>query len=146
MKIYQDIRFKGFCGEAIEKALIDTGAEISLIPIDLARRVGAWRTNQSTNIVGIHAQRRNLPIAKTEIFFPSLGDKGGYFLVAVSDVEEEPIIGMDVLKPLGISIDTKTHQLSVKNEIWEAFKTLSAIGVLTYAGIKILEKVFEEES
>ena len=63
----------------------------------------------------------------------------------ISDVEKEPIIGMDVLKPLGIGIETKTGELSIKNEIWEAFKTISGIGVAFFLGVKILEKLFEEE-
>jgi hypothetical protein len=46
---------------------------------------------------------------------------------------------MDVLKPLGISVDTASHQLSVKNEVWEAFKTLAAIGILVVGGVKLLE-------
>ena len=58
----------------------------------------------------------------------------------ISDVEKEPIIGMDVLKPLGIGIETKTGELSIKNEIWEAFKTISGIGVTFFLGVKILEK------
>lgn len=145
MRIYAKIGFKGARNRLVKKALIDTGAEISLIPIDLARRIGAWRTNRSINLVGVHRQTRRLPIGKLGIFFENLNNKGGYFLVAVSDIEDKPIIGMDVLKPLGVSIDTKTHQLTIKNEIWEAFKTLSAIGILTFGAVKILEKLFEEK-
>jgi len=44
------------------------------------------------------------------------------------------------LKPLGIGIETKTGELSIKNEIWEAFKTISGIGVTFFLGVKILEK------
>jgi len=52
---------------------------------------------------------------------------------------------MDVLKSLGINIDTKTEELSIKHEVWEAFKTLSGIGVAFFLGVKIIEKLFEEE-
>jgi len=144
MRIYKQIKFKGGRKETITKALIDTGASISLLPVRLARLIGAWRTDQDVNVIGIHKQSRKLPVGKVGIFFPDLGDKGGYFLVAISDIEEEPVIGMDVLKPLGISIETKTGRLTIKNEIWEAFKTLSAIGVVIFAGVKILEKSFGE--
>jgi len=144
MRIYKRIKFRGAHDETIKESLIDTGASISIIPRELAITVGAWRTDQYTIITGVHGQLKDLPIGKIGIFFPALGDKGGYFLVAVSDVEEEPIIGMDVLKPLGISIETKTGELSVKNEIWEAFKTISGIGVAFFLGVKILEKLFEE--
>lgn len=145
MRIYKEIKFKGAKRETAKKSLIDTGAEISLIPINLAINVGAWRTHQNINIRGVHGLSRNLPIGKIGIFFPDLGNKGTHFLVAVSDVKNEPIIGMDVLKPIGISINTRTHELSVKNETWEAFKNLAAAGVLIFAGIKVVEELFEEE-
>ena len=145
MRIYKPIKFRGAHDETIRESLIDTGASISLIPMELAVTIGAWRTNQYVNVTGVHGQSRSFPIGKIGLFFPELGDKGGYFLVAVSDVEKEPIIGMDVLKPLGISIDTKTGKLSIKNEIWEAFKTISGMGVAFFLGVKILEKLFEEE-
>lgn len=145
MRIYKPIKFRGAHSEDIKESLIDTGASISVIPTELAIAVGAWRTDQYVDVIGVHGQSRRLPVGKIGIFFPALGDKGGYFLVAVSDVEKEPIIGMDVLKPLGISIDTKTEELSIKNEIWEAFKTISGIGVAFFLGVKILEKLFEEE-
>ena len=145
MRIYKPIKFRGARDETIRESLIDTGASISLIPRELAITVGAWHTDQYVDVTGVHGQSRALPIGKIGIFFPALGDKGGYFLVAVSDVEKEPIIGMDVLKPLGISIETKTEELSIKNEIWEAFKTISGIGVAFFLGVKILEKLFEEE-
>lgn len=144
MRIYQAIKFKGARKAVQQKALIDTGAGISLIPLRLAKNIGAWRTNQNINIVGVHEQSKTLELGIAEVYFLSLNDIGGQFPVAVSDVEKEPIIGMDILKPLGISIDTATHQLSVKNEFWEAFKTLSGIGVLTFVGIKLMESVFEE--
>ena len=143
--IYKSVKFRGARGETIRESLIDTGASISLIPRELAITVGAWRTSQYINVTGVHGKSRVLPIGKIGIFFPTLEDKGGYFFVAVSDVEKEPIIGMDVLKPLGIGIETKTGELSIKNEIWEAFKTISGIGVAFFLGVKILEKLFEEE-
>lgn len=145
MRIYKPIKFRGAHGETTRESLIDTGADISLIPRELAITVGAWRTSQYVNVTGVHGQSRDLPIGKIGVFFPTLGDKGGHFFVAVTDVEKEPIIGMDVLKLLGISIEAKTGELSIKNEIWEAFKTLSTIGVSFFLGVRILEKLFEEE-
>ena len=143
--IYKSVKFRGARGETIRKSLIDTGASISLIPRELAITVEAWRTGQYINVTGVHGKSRVLPIGKIGIFFPTLGDKGGYFFVAVSDVEKEPIIGMDVLKPLGINIETKTGELSIKNEMWEALR----IGVAFFLGFflaKILEKLFEENN
>jgi len=145
MRIYKPIKFKGARGETIRESLIDTGASISLIPKELAITVGAWPTDLNVNVRGVHGESRSLPIGRIGTFFPELGDKGGYFLVAVSDVEKKPVIGMDILKPLGVTIDTKTGELSIKNEIWEAFKTISGIAVAVFFGVKISEKLFGEE-
>ncbi len=145
MRIYQIAKFQGARTKTQENVLIDTGADISLIPLSLAMEIGAWRTNQTINIVGIHKQSRKLRLGVVHIYFPSLNNIGGRFFTAISDKEQKPIIGMDILRPLGISIDTKRHQLLVRNEVWEAFKTLSAWGVLTYGGIKILEAIFSDK-
>ncbi len=144
MRIYQVIRFQGARNQTEERALIDTGADISMIPLRLAAMISAWQTNQTINISGVHGQSRTLPLGVARIYFPSLNDIGGQFYIAISNIEQEPIIGMDILRPLGVSIDIRNGRLLVQNEIWEAFKTLAGVGVLTFVGIKILESVFEE--
>ena len=138
MQIHEDVLVKGEREEIVGRALIDTGAEISIIPYGLAARIGAWSTNQTVNVVGVHGQVRTFPLVVSYVFFPSLKNIGGQLTLAMSD-GDELIIGMDILSPLGISIDARTHVLSVKNEIWEAFKALSAIGVIFFAGVKIVE-------
>jgi predicted aspartyl protease len=145
MRIYADIILQGAKNKIKTRALIDTGAKISLMPFSIATKIGAWRTNQQVNVVGIHGETKTLPIIVAYLYFPLLNNIGGQFAFAMSNIEQEVIVGMDILKPLGITIDTKTHQLSVKNEIWEAFKTLSAIGVLVIGGVKLLEALFEKK-
>ena len=86
-----------------------------------------------------------MPIIVACVYFPSLKGIGGRFPFVMDSTGRKLIIGMDILKPLEITIDTKTHQLSVKNEIWEAFKTLSAIGVLVVGGVKLLEALSKSE-
>ena len=144
MSIYADIKLQGARNEIIKRALIDTGAEISLMPLSIAANIGAWRTNQQTNVVGVHGEAKTLPIIVAYLYFPSLNNIGGQFAFAMSNTGQEVIVGMDILKPLGITIDTKTYQLLVKNEIWEAFKTLAAIGVLVIGGVKLLEALSEQ--
>ncbi len=56
MRIYVDVKLGGETREVIESAVVDTGAEISLIPLSLATNIGAWSTNQQTNVVGVHGQ------------------------------------------------------------------------------------------
>ena len=145
MRIYVDVKLQGARDEIIKRALIDTGAEISLMPLPTATDIGVWRTNRQLNVVGIHTEARTMPIIVARIYFPSLNDIGGQFQFVTDNRGQELIIGMDILKPLGITIDTKTRQLSVRNETWEAFKTLSAIGVLVVGGVKLLEALSKSE-
>jgi predicted aspartyl protease len=138
MRIYHPIQLRASrCGFA-RNALVDTGAELSMIPSETASAVGAWLTNYSQALTGVHQDTKSFPVVLVDISFPAL-NVGGRFPFAMSNLMTEVIIGMDVLKPLGISIDTTTSQLSVKNEVWEAFKTLAGIGVLVVGAIKILD-------
>ena len=143
MSIYEDVKVRGARNEIIENALIDSGAEISLMSVDIASNIGAWRSNQQVNVEGVHGESRTLPLIFSYLNFPSLNDIGGQFAFAMSNTGRELIVGMDILNPLGIIIDTKTRHLSLKNEVWEAFKTLSAVGVLFIGGVKILEALSE---
>ena len=143
MRIYVEVHLQGETNYTSHSALVDTGAELSLIPLSIARNIGAWSTSQQTNVVGVHGQGRILPIVIANLYFPSLNNVGGEVAFAMSDVEQELIIGMDILRPLGIIVDTKTSKLSIKNEIWEAFKTLATVGVLVWGGIKALQKLSE---
>ena len=143
MRIYANVRLQGANNESVENAIIDTGAEISLMPSRIAVNIGAWCTNQQMNVVGVHGEARTLPIIVAHLHFPALNDVGGQFAFVMSNTERELLIGMDILNPLGITIDTQTHQLSIKNEIWEAFKTLAAVGVIIYGGVKLLEALSE---
>ena len=61
----------------------------------------------------------------------------------MSPTEPKIIVGMTILQPLGITIDTKTHKLYIKNEIWEAFKTVVGNGVLILGGIAIIGGIIE---
>lgn len=143
MQIYVEVHLQGETNYTSHSALVDTGAELSLIPSSIARDIGAWSTSQQTNVVGVHGQGRILPIVVANLCFPSLNNVGGEVAFAMSDVEQELIIGMDILGPLGIIVDTKTGKLSIKNEVWEAFKTLATVGVLVWGGIKVVQKLSE---
>jgi predicted aspartyl protease len=145
MRIYTDVKIEASRSDVQEKALVDTGSEISIIPSPIARQIGAYLTNQEINVGGVHGDVRTLPVIVADLHFPLLNNIGGQFAFCMRE-SGEVIIGMDILKPLGITVDTKTNRLLVKNEIWEAFKVLAAIGVLIYGGIKIIEVLSEEKS
>jgi hypothetical protein len=115
------------------------------MPFSIAANVGAWRTNQQTNVAGIFGQARMLPVIVANLYFPSLNNVGGQFAFAMDDMEQELIVGIDILNPLGITIDTRTQQLSVRNEIWEAFKILAGVGVLVFGGLKVLEALSKRD-
>jgi predicted aspartyl protease len=139
MRIRERVNVQGGFGEAMTDGLVDTGAELSMIPASLAGRIGAWTTAYQRTVLGVHQDARTLPIMVVTLTFPRL-KVAGQFLFAMADVGEELILGMDVLAPLGISVDTGTQDLSVRNEVWEAFKTLAALGVLVVGGVKLLGK------
>jgi predicted aspartyl protease len=145
MNIRSNVKLQGARNEIIVDGLIDTGAEISLLPMSIAARIGVWGINRQINLIGVHGESRTLPMVAARLYFPSLNHIGGQFVFAVSDTNQEIIVGMDILELLGITIDAKTHQLTVKNDIWEAFKTLAAAGALFIGGIKILEALSEQE-
>lgn len=138
MRIYNPIQLKASRGQVNCNCLIDTGAEVSFIPSSAASKVGAWVTNYSQTVTGVHQDTKTFPVVLVDAYFADLS-VGGRFPFVMSELTQEIIIGMDVLKPLGVSIDTATNRLSVKSEVWEAFKALAAIGVLVVGGIKLLE-------
>lgn len=141
MQIRKNVTIKGARGETIAEALIDTGAEISMIPESMARQIGAWETPILRNIIGIHNQSKTLPLVGVGIGFPMLNKSVNAFLFAMTQDNQQIIIGMDILKPMGITIDTETSKLSIKNKIWEACKTVTGVaGVcgLIYIGVKAL--------
>ena len=85
MRIYSDVRLQGATSETTKAALIDTGAEISMLPFNVAVDIGAWRTNQQADVVGVHGESRTLPIVAAHLYFPLLKDIGGRFIFVMSD-------------------------------------------------------------
>jgi predicted aspartyl protease len=132
------------------ETLIDTGASISIIPLDLAQQIGAWKTNDKIQIIGVNNQMSLLLLCAVIVEFPMFNYiVVGKLIVAVSDKETRPIIGMDIMNPLGITIDTKAKTLSLRNPDNGNLKNiLAAIGNATlFVGgiilvVKILEKIF----
>ena len=139
MKIHASVKLQGENNELVVSALIDTEAEISMMRSAIARNIGAWHTNMLTKVEDVQGEVRTLPIVVAYLNFPPLMNIGGEFAFAMSDEGDGLIVGTDILELLGITVDDRTHQLSIENETWEAFKTLASVGVLIYAGIKTLK-------
>lgn len=128
--IHALVDFSGANGWRRLRALVDTGAQLTLVPGQLAASLGAWPTGQTATLCGVHGDCRTLPTAMLRVHFAALGGKGWLFKVAVDANRGEPIIGMDVLGPLGIHIDTRTGHIAIKSEAWETFKTIAGIGAV----------------
>lgn len=121
------------------------GAQISVIPTQIGRKIGAVETGYFTNLVGYTNEIRSkkVPLVVAQIYFPSV-KKRANVLFAMDKKTRKILIGMNILSPLGIIPNPKTGKLEVKNEIWEAFKTLSGTGVVIYGAIKVTEAVIKE--
>ena len=139
MGTHLSVKLRGESNELVLSALVDTEAETSMMHSTIARNIGAWLTNVLTNVEDVQGEVRTLPIVTAYLNFPSLMNIGGEFAFAMRDEGEGLIVGTDILELSGITLDTRTHQLSIKNETWEAFKKLADVGVLIYAGVKRLE-------
>lgn len=139
MGTHLSVKLRGESNELVLSALVDTEVETSMMHSTIARNIGAWLTNVLTNVEDIQGEVRTLPIVTAYLNFPSLMNIGGEFAFAMRDEGEGLTVGTDILELSGITVDTRTHQLSVRNETWEAFKTLADVGVLIHAGVKRLE-------
>lgn len=127
MEIRQKVLIKGERKQTLVNALIDTGASVSMLSESVAREIGAWLTNRSIHVTGVHGDTREMDVLLADISFPNISNVGGRFTFAMG---QSTIVGMDILKPLGVVIDTSTGKLRVKNDTWEAFKTLAATGAI----------------
>jgi predicted aspartyl protease len=122
MKIYENIIYKASKGSTSLKSLIDTGATVTMIPISLAKKIGAYRTDKTIKLVGVHGQEKTCEVAVLKLYFPSLDNLGGALSVAVTDFEEEPLIGMDILSRYEIIINTQKLTLETKKPLTDLFK------------------------
>ena len=57
------------------------------------------------SLIGVESSTpKELPLAGINLYFSALGNIGGKFIVAVGELQKEPLIAMDILAPLGIII------------------------------------------
>ena len=144
MRIYEPVRVEGQTQASDASALIDTGADVSLLPQALAGTIGAWPTGHEMGLRGVHGESEVHPLVIANLFFPGLGDVGAQCFFAMSR-ENELIIGMDILRALGISIDTATQTLSIRNEAWESLKTITTTGVIGLLVYRALRRKSEDD-
>lgn len=115
LSIIKNIEFNFKEGKKQLTSLIDTGAEMSLLPRSLLKSINfneTGKTRKIQNYTGEESEEKQL--IYTEISIPSIS-KPTEFLFAVSEntVGNMPIIGMNILKQLDIVINTKAHDLYI---------------------------------
>ena len=142
MQIRKDIILEGAKSKCVN-ALIDTGASITLLPKKLADEIGARYTGEKQPLSGIFDNSGDVgEVAIINVKFPFLNNLNYLARVAVSAKATDVLIGLDVLNPLKMTIDTDTHELSVKNEVVEFGKaSLMIVGGVVVAGL-ILDFLF----
>lgn len=129
--------FAGHFGLQERLSLIDTGANISSLPADFAELIGVHPTGGVQSIVFGNNAAQSFPVAAVNVYFPTLDNRGGTFGVAIKPGDAQPIIGMDIMVPLGISIDTASQTLRIHDPAWEAFKEVAGGAVLVGGGIAL---------
>lgn len=110
---YENVVFRGEKTDVLELSLIDTGATISIIPRVLVEKIGAKIDGETSSYIVETNKIEKYPTCRIEICVPSLKD-GGKFIFMVrekGDRDNKPIIGMNILKSLGIIINTKNYEL-----------------------------------
>lgn len=138
----EEISLKGDKGRINVKALIDTGAERTVIPLKLAKEIGANPLGQTIKLVGFNGSVQECELYSLKIGFPRLKKEPiGLLAVAACDAVRHPIIGMDLMGMLGIVPDPKTKTIYIKSETWEVIKTLLAL----IGGIALLGLLFSEK-
>lgn len=120
-KVHEWVELTGSSGSRKVLAFIDTGAQISLIPEELAKEIGLCPTDDraETWFVDDRVKRNCKPnnfygkirILSKEIYFIcTVCDKADQCDAAGEDgktiTQNHPIIGMSILRELGIKIDT----------------------------------------
>jgi predicted aspartyl protease len=115
LEVIEEINVCGTRGQERVRAVIDTGAERSLLPSALLELVGAEWTDETITVAGWSGETSELRTALVEVRFPSLGWRGARLQVLERDDGGDVLIGMDVLHLLSLVIDTKSRKLAVKD-------------------------------
>jgi|SRR5437870_5714988 len=90
------------------RVLVDTGATHSVLPADLADRLGVVRAPRRVRVELADGSRRAMQIGP--ILVRLLGrEAGGMALIARRGAE--PILGVEALEALGLTVDPRSHKL-----------------------------------
>ena len=133
MQIRKDIVLEG-SSSITANVLVDTGASMTLLPKSVADRIGVKYTGEQVSMSGAFAGMGDMAdVAVVSIRFPFLNNLLYVTRVAVSTKANDILLGLDILNPLKMTIDTHTHEIVVKNEVIEVAKA----GLMVAGGIAI---------
>jgi len=116
MRIIEKTKLIGMTRAIETWSLLDTGADISFIPIRILQAIGAHDLNRVISIKDSHGYVRRHFIYKIGLYFPTLNNQGNYFDVAGCD-SNGCLIGHDVMGALRIEPHPETGKASASNNV-----------------------------
>ena len=122
-------------------ALIDTGASYTMLPKQLADEIGVRYTGERVQLGGAFAGGSdNAYLAFATLKFPFFDNLTYMPKIAISEKATDILVGMDVLNPLKIVIDSHTGELTIKDEIVDLAKgglMIVGVGAVAYGIYKL---------
>lgn len=105
--VYQKVRLRAGKASTI-RMLVDTGATFSAIPTSLARAVGIRRPRRFVRVRLADGRRVRLG---ADVAILQVDGREAPATILVGDVDE-PILGVEALEALGLTVDPKRRRLS----------------------------------
>ena len=143
-RIYKSIQYDGKESPITEISLIDTGADISILPEDFASKVNYIQTEENYTVLDVISRTTsNHKIVLVDIVFLDLDvpkTKFPFIIRKYEDDNNKPIIGMNILKLLDITINTGNHHLILNETLGRKYEEKFREDL-----VKTISPVIEEE-
>jgi clan AA aspartic protease len=95
-------------GTETVRMLVDTGATYSLLPFDLAERLGMPRSPRPISVVLADGTRCELPFGTARI---RLAGREAAATALIGPPDAEPLLGVETLEALGLRVDPASGAL-----------------------------------
>ena len=95
-------------GSEVVRFLADTGATYTVIPNDLAHRIGVALSPKSLNVTLADGTSRAMHFST--VLMKLEGREAGV-TVLIAPPGAEPLLGVEALEALGLAVDPTSHQL-----------------------------------
>ena len=113
--VYAESLLRGLKKEEKVKLFVDTGSTFSIVPYELAERLGAHKTPWKEKVSLADGSVKEFEVAS--IYLEILG-RGTVAKVLLSEVEE-PALGIETLETLGLRVDPVTGKIKPSRS-WKA--------------------------